>query len=96
MTKSEIIKGISERTGIEREVATKVVEAFALEIKDALLSGNNVSMRGFGTFYLKHRAEKTARNMQANTTIIVPAHDIAAFKPAKEFSVSIKEKTEQK
>lgn len=96
MTKSDIVKGIAKRTGIEREAVLAVVEAFALEVKDALISGNNVSMRGFGTFYLKHRAEKTARNMQANTTLIVPAHDIAAFKPAKEFAVTIKDKTTEK
>ena len=52
-------------------------------------------MRGFGTFYLKHRAEKTARNMQNNTTIIIPEHDIAAFKPAKEFAVSVKDKSQK-
>lgn len=85
MTKSEIIKAVANKTGVDRNSASKVVEAFTNEIKIALLEGNSVSMRGFGTFYLKRRAEKTARNMQSNTTIIIPAHDIAAFKPAKEF-----------
>ncbi len=94
MTKSEIIKAISKSKGIDRETIAQVLEAFTVEIKAALLSGNNVSMRGFGTFYLKHRAEKTARNMQSNT-IIIPAHDIAAFKPAKEFAVSVKDKSQQ-
>ncbi len=95
MTKSEIIKAISKSKGIDRETIAQVLEAFTVEIKAALLSGNNVSMRGFGTFYLKHRAEKTARNMQSNTTIIIPEHDIAAFKPAKEFAVSVKDKSQK-
>ena len=93
MTKSEIIKAIANKKGFDRETVAQVLEAFTVEIKSALLSGNNVSMRGFGTFYLKHRAEKTARNMQSTTTLIIPAHDIASFKPAKEFAVSVKEKT---
>lgn len=95
MTKSEITKAIANQTGIDRETVTKVLEALTGEIKEALLSGNNVSMRGFGTFYLKHRAEKTARNMQSNTTIIIPEHDIAAFKPAKEFALSVKMKSQE-
>ena len=93
MTKSEIIKAIATKKCFDRATVSQVLEAFTVEIKNALLEGNNVSMRGFGTFYLKHRAEKTARNMQSNTTIIIPAHDIAAFKPAKEFAVSVKDKT---
>ena len=93
MTKSEIIKAVANKTGVDRGSVSKVVEAFTSEIKKALLEGNSVSMRGFGTFYLKRRAEKTARNMQSNTTIIIPAHDIAAFKPAKEFAVTVKDKS---
>ena len=73
MTKSEIIKAVANKTGVDRGSVSKVVEAFTSEIKTALLEGNSVSMRGFGTFYLKRRAEKTARNMQSNTTIIIPA-----------------------
>ena len=95
MTKSEIIKAVANKTGVDRNSASKVVEAFTNEIKIALLEGNSVSMRGFGTFYLKRRAEKTARNMQSNTTIIIPAHDIAAFKPAKEFAFTIKDKSSE-
>lgn len=95
MTKSEIIKAVANKTGVDRNSASKVVEAFTNEIKIALLEGNSVSMRGFGTFYLKRRAEKTARNMQSNTTIIIPAHDIAAFKPSKEFAVTIKDKSSE-
>lgn len=64
MTKSEIIKAIASKKGFDRDTVSKVLEAFTGEIKTALLDGKSVSMRGFGTFYLKHRAEKTARNMQ--------------------------------
>lgn len=95
MTKSEIIKAIASKRGFDRDTVSKVLEAFTGEIKTALLDGKSVSMRGFGTFYLKHRAEKTARNMQNNTTIIIPEHDIAAFKPAKEFAVSVKDKSQK-
>lgn len=93
MTKSEIIKAIANKKGFDRATVSQILEAFTGEIKTTLLEGNSVSMRGFGTFYLKHRAEKTARDMQKNTTIIIPEHHIAAFKPAKEFAVSVKEKT---
>ena len=93
MTKSEIIKAIASKKGFDRDTVSK--EAFTGEIKTALLDGKSVSMRGFGTFYLKHRAEKTARNMQNNTTIIIPEHDIAAFKPAKEFAVSVKDMSQK-
>lgn len=94
MTKLEIIKAIANRKGIDRETVSQVLEAFTVEIKQALLNEQSVSMRGFGTFYLKHRAEKTARNLQTNTTIIIPEHNIAAFKPAKEFAVSVKDKSQ--
>lgn len=95
MTKSEIIKAIATKKGFDRDTVSQVVEAFTSEIKIALIEGNNVSMRGFGTFYLKRRAEKTARNMQSNTTIIIPEHNIAAFKPAKEFAVTVKERSQK-
>ena len=95
MTKSEIIKAIATKKGFDRDTVSQVVEAFTSEIKIALIEGNNVSMRGFGTFYLKRRSEKTARNMQSNTTIIIPEHNIAAFKPAKEFAVTVKERSQK-
>ena len=93
MTKAEILKAIANKKGIDRATVSQVLEAFTSEIKIALLEEKSVSMRGFGTFYLKRRAEKTARDMQKNTTIIIPEHSIAAFKPAKEFAVAVKEKS---
>lgn len=91
MTKAEIVSRITKQTGIEKEVALAVVDSFMEQVRKALSSGKNVYLRGFGTFYIKHRAAKTARNISANTTIIVPAHNIPAFKPSKkEFAAKVK------
>lgn len=89
MTKSELVKQISYSTGIDYATALTVVEAFMSEVKSSLANQEPVFLRGFGSFILKHRAEKTARNICRNTTLIVPEHDIPAFKPAKEFVASI-------
>ena len=90
MTKAEIVKKISQQTGIEQTAASAVVEAFMEQVRQALIGGENVYLRGFGTFNRKHRAEKVARNISKNTTIKVPAHDIPAFKPSKEFLDKLK------
>ncbi len=89
MTKSELVKRISSSTGIDYATALAVVEAFMAEVKYSLVNKDPVFLRGFGSFILKHRAEKTARNISKNITIIVPEHDIPAFKPAREFIDSI-------
>lgn len=93
MTKIEIIKSIVKQTGVDKEIVAKVIDAYASTIKSALIGGNTVNFRNFGTFYLKHRAAKTARNITKNTTIIIPEHNIAAFKPAKEFAEAVFEKS---
>ena len=85
MTKADIVSRIAEQTGIEKGIVTSVVEGFMELLRDSLIGGENVYLRGFGTFLLKHRAANTARNISKNTTVIVPAHNIPAFKPAKEF-----------
>jgi len=90
MTKADIVKEISQNTGIEKVTVEKAVEAFMETVKDSLTGGNNVYLRGFGSFIVKKRAEKTARIISKNTTIIVPAHNIPAFKPAKEFVAQVK------
>ena len=82
MTKAEIVANISEKSGIEKDLM--------VEVKDSLNKGNNVYLRGFGSFIVKQRAEKTGRNISKNTTIKIPAHHIPAFKPAKVFVESIK------
>ncbi len=90
MTKAEIVANISEKSGIEKADVLRVVEDFMVEVKDSLNSGNNVYLRGFGSFIVKERAEKTGRNISKNTTIKIPAHNIPAFKPAKVFVESVK------
>ncbi|MDR0972650.1 MAG: integration host factor subunit beta [Prevotellaceae bacterium] len=89
MTKAEIVKEISKHTGIEGTVASVCVEAFIDTVKEALVEGNNVYLRGFGSFIIKQRARKTARNITQNTTIIVPPRQVPAFKPSKTFIQSV-------
>ena len=91
MTKADIINKISKKTGIERPQTTIVVEAFMDVVREGMISGNNLYLRGFGTFLLKQRADKTARNISKGTTIVVPEHKIPAFKPSKEFAKQVKE-----
>lgn len=85
MTKAEIVSEIAAKTGLEKQVVLTVVEGMMDTIKTSMINGNEVFLRGFGSFIIKHRAEKTARNITKNTTMIIPAHDIPAFKPAKVF-----------
>lgn len=85
MTKAEIISEIANKTGIEKVAVQATVEAFMETIKDSMVKGDNVYLRGFGSFTIKRRAEKTGRNISKNTTIIIPAHNIPSFKPAKTF-----------
>ncbi|MBI5218238.1 MAG: integration host factor subunit beta [Bacteroidia bacterium] len=85
MTKADIINEIAKSTGIEKVSVQKTVEAFMEHLKVSMVKSNNVYLRGFGSFIVKKRAEKTARNISKNTTIIIPAHYIPAFKPAKTF-----------
>ena len=91
MTKAEIVSKISEKTGVEKVTTLAVVEVFMAEVKVSVSSNQSVFLRGFGTFKPKKRAEKTGRNISKNTTIIIPAHHIPAFKPAKVFVKQVKE-----
>ena len=91
MTKADIVNEISKNTGIEKVAVQKTVEAFMETVRNSLESGENVYLRGFGSFVIKQRAEKTARNISKNTTIIIPAHNIPSFKPAKSFVTAVKE-----
>lgn len=90
MTKADIVNEIAKNTGIEKVTVQKTVEALMETIKDSMIKGNNVFLRGFGSFIVKKRAKKTARNISKNTTIIIPAHNIPAFKPAKSFITKVK------
>ncbi|PLX01419.1 MAG: integration host factor subunit beta [Marinilabiliales bacterium] len=90
MTKAEIVADIATKTGIEKVAVQAVVESLMETIKETMVNGENVYLRGFGSFIIKERAEKTGRNISKNTTIIIPAHNIPAFKPAKSFVNQVK------
>ncbi len=92
MTKAEIVSSISDKSGIEKADVLATVEALMEEVKNSLEKGENVYLRGFGSFIIKTRAEKTGRNISKNTTIKIPAHNIPAFKPAKVFVEGVKNK----
>ena len=90
MTKADIVSEISKSTGIDKIDVLRTVESFMEEVKKSLENGENVYLRGFGSFIIKKRAQKTARNISKNTTIIIPEHSIPAFKPAKTFVANVK------
>jgi DNA-binding protein HU-beta len=90
MTKAEIVNKISQETNIEKSEVLETIEVFMRTVKNSLQNGENVYLRGFGTFQIKYRAEKTARNITKNTSIIIPAHNIPYFKPSKIFSDGVK------
>ncbi len=85
MTKAEVVAEIAKTTGIDKTQVLDVVEKFMDVVKDAMAEGDNVYLRGFGSFIIKRRAEKVARNINKNTSIVVPAHNIPAFKPSDVF-----------
>ncbi len=86
MTKAEMVNNIAQQTGIGKKEVAITIEAFMEEIRNSLANQKeNVYLRGFGSFIVKHRAQKTARNISKNTTLVIEAHDLPAFKPAKSF-----------
>ncbi len=90
MTKSDIINEVAKQTGLEKVTVARVVEGFMAAVKGFLAKGKNVYLRGFGSFVIKKRAKKTARNISKNTTMVIPAHNIPSFKPAKVFMSGVK------
>lgn len=90
MTKADIVSQVANETGVEKAAVLATVESFMKNVKSSLASGNNVYLRGFGSFIVKKRAEKTGRNISKNQSIIIPAHNIPAFKPAKTFVEDVK------
>lgn len=90
MTKADIVNEVAKEKGIEKILVQKVIEGFMDSVEDSLAKGENVYLRGFGSFVIKKRAKKTARNISKNTTIVIPAHNIPSFKPAKVFSAKLK------
>lgn len=92
MTKADIVSQVSENTGIEKATVQKALEAFMESVKDSLAGGDNVYLRGFGSFIVKKRAKKVARNISKNTIVIVPEHFIPSFKPVDSFITQVKDK----
>jgi Bacterial nucleoid DNA-binding protein len=90
MTKADIVNEISKSTGVDKHSVLASVESFMEIVKSSLSDGENVYLRGFGSFIIKKRAQKTARNISKNTTIIIPEHNIPSFKPAKTFLKDVK------
>ena len=90
MTKADIVSEIAKSTGVEKVQVQAIVEAFMDSIKTSLTNKNNVYLRGFGSFIVKKRAKKVARNISKNTTITIPEHNIPAIKPAKSFAAKVK------
>ena len=93
MRKHQIVDIISSETGIEKAKALDVVNLVMKIVKESLIGGESVFLRGFGTFFLKQKAKKKGRSFKTGQTIDIPAHKIPAFKPSKPFSNTIKEKT---
>ncbi|MBI2968825.1 MAG: integration host factor subunit beta [Bacteroidetes bacterium] len=91
MTKAQLVKKISEKTGIQQVDTLAVVESFMSEVKESLIAGENVYLRGFGSYFLKKKAQKPGRIIKRNITITIPAHYVPAFKPVKSFVRKVKE-----
>lgn len=92
MTKAEIVNEVAKATGIEKVTVQTVIEATMESVKSSIIKGNPVYLRGFGSFIIKHRAQKAARNITKQTTMTIPEHDISAFKPSKSFVNAVKNK----
>lgn len=90
MTKVDIVNEIAKSTGVEKVLVQTIVEAFMENVRNSLIDNNNVYLRGFGSFIIKKRAQKVARNISKNTTITIPEHNIPAFKPSKSFVAKVK------
>lgn len=92
MTKADVIAEISQKTGVDKADVSAAIEAFFKVVKNAMMEGENVYFRGFGSFVVKKRAQKVARIISKNKSIIIPEHYIPAFKPAKTFVDKVKER----
>ena len=90
MTKADIVNEITKKTGTDKLTVLNTIEAFMETVKESLAEEENVYLRGFGSFIIKKRAQKTARNISKNTTITIPEHNIPAFKPSKSFVAKVK------
>ncbi len=91
MTKADLVKNISDKTGMDKSDVQMIAEKFMNEVKNSLKNNENVYIRGFGSFIVKTRAEKTGRNISKNVAVVIPDHNIPAFKPSKTFVNSVKQ-----
>ena len=91
MTKADIVARLSDKTGIEKTDVQAIIDGFMREVRVSLESGDNVYLRGFGSFILKKRAQKTGRDILKNTTLVIPVHYVPSFKPANVFAETVKE-----
>jgi|TARA_B100000809_G_scaffold45971_2_gene40370 DNA-binding protein HU-beta len=91
MTKADLVKNISDKTGMDKSDVQMIAEKFMNEVKNSLKNNENVYIRGFGSFIVKTRAKKTGRNISKNVAVVIPAHNIPAFKPSKTFVNSVKQ-----
>lgn len=91
MTKADLVKNISNKTGMDKSDVQMIAEKFMNEVKNSLKNNENVYIRGFGSFIVKTRAKKTGRNISKNVAVVIPAHNIPAFKPSKTFVNSVKQ-----
>jgi len=96
VTKADIINQVAEQTGIDKADVQVAIEAFFSVIKGSMAEGENVYVRGFGSFVNKKRAKKVARNISKNTAIVIDEHYVPAFKPSKVFVDKIKSSTKVK
>jgi len=96
MTKADIVNEISKSTGIDKSTVLTTVETLMKVIKKNMINGENVYLRGFGSFVIKEKAEKLARNISKNTTLVIPAHNAPAFKPSKSFAKAVAENVKVK
>jgi DNA-binding protein HU-beta len=90
MRKADIVSAIAEKTGIAKVDVLQTLENFFSEVRDTMGKGENVYIRGFGSFVIKKRAAKTGRNIKRNKTVQIPEHFVPAFKPAKIFTDHVK------
>lgn len=90
MIKAEIVAEVARKSGIEKAAVAIVVDEFMAAVKDAMGDGENVYLRGFGTFEIIERKEKIGRNITKNTSVIIPAHKIPKFKPCLDFKEMVK------
>jgi len=91
MTKADVVTEISRKTGIEKVTVQKTVEAFMESVKESMIGGEDVYLRGFGSFIVKKRAQQKARDIGKNKEIVIPEHYVPAFRPSKKFVNSVKE-----